>query len=209
MTVRFGLCFIALDPQTPNKPHQHPHESAVESKRVGENNKTCNKKQRDFDHPKLSNIFKMFVAALANGLALTPQMGWNTWNIFGCDINEAKIMSAARSLKNLGLIELGYKYLVIDDCWALKQRVNGRLQEDPVKFPSGFKKLVATLHNMGLLVGIYSSAGAMTCAGYPASLAHEAIDAQSFADWGFDYLPVKLFLPCNIRQLSIITAVPG
>ena len=80
-------------------------------------------------------------------------------------------MSAARSLKDLGLIELGYKYLVIDDCWALKQRVNGRLQEDPVKFPSGFKKLVATLHNMGLLVGIYSSAGAMTCAGYPASLA--------------------------------------
>jgi len=130
------------------------------------------------------------VAALNNGLAVTPQMGWNTWNTFGCNINQATILSAAQVLKNSGLSNYGYQYVVIDDCWSVKsgRDGNGNLVADPSRFPNGIKWLADQIHGLGLKIGIYSSAGTLTCAGYPASLGREQQDANLWASWGIDYL---------------------
>jgi len=102
--------------------------------------------------------------ALDNGLGLTPAMGWNTWNHYGCDINEAIIRNNARKILDLGLDRVGYKYVNIDDCWLLNHRdANNHLVVDKVKFFSGMKNVGDYLHSMGLKFGIYNSAGTMTC----------------------------------------------
>lgn len=120
---------------------------------------------------------------------LTPPLGWNTWNTFGNEINEALIRESADKMVESGLAAAGYRYIVIDDCWSLKERdKNGRLVADPEKFPSGMKALADYVHSKGLKFGIYSCAGLMTCAGYPSSYDYEYIDAQTFAEWGVDYL---------------------
>ncbi len=122
-------------------------------------------------------------------LAKTPPMGWNSWNTFGERISDALIRETADKMVEEGLLEAGYEYLVIDDCWSLKQRDGqGRLAPDPEKFPYGMKALADYVHGKGLKFGMYSCDGTMTCAGYPASLEHEFIDAQTFADWGVDFL---------------------
>ncbi|KAF3161715.1 hypothetical protein TWF788_002406 [Orbilia oligospora] len=124
-----------------------------------------------------------------NGLALTPQMGWNTWNTFACNINEDTILGAAKALKKLKLDEYGYHYVVMDDCWSLHQRnATGYLQYDPVKFPKGIKHLADEIHALGLGFGMYSSAGRYTCGRYPGSLNFEEKDADLFAEWEVDYL---------------------
>ncbi|XXY51844.1 NPCBM/NEW2 domain-containing protein [Sorangium sp. So ce269] len=122
-------------------------------------------------------------------LALTPPMGFNNWNAFGCDVNEALIKETADFFVSSGLQELGYTYVNIDDCWSLKERgEDGRLVPDPEKFPSGIKGLADYVHSKGLKLGIYGDAGTKTCAGYPGSLGHEEVDAQTWAEWGVDYL---------------------
>ncbi|KAJ6261042.1 hypothetical protein Dda_3707 [Drechslerella dactyloides] len=127
--------------------------------------------------------------AVDNGLALTPQMGWNTWNTFGCNIDESIIIGAAKALKDLRLDEYGYHYVVMDDCWSLhKRNGTGYLQYDPRKFPNGIKHLADEIHAMGLGFGMYSSAGKLTCGRYPGSLHFEEKDADLFAEWGVDYL---------------------
>ncbi|EEB07832.1 alpha-galactosidase [Schizosaccharomyces japonicus yFS275] len=125
-----------------------------------------------------------------NGLGLTPQMGWNSWNKYGCNISANDIISAATSIKEKGLLDLGYEYIVMDDCWALKTRdpVTKQIVPDPSKFPNGIKNLSDSIHDMGFKWGMYSSAGKYTCAGYPGSLDYEEIDATTFASWGVDYL---------------------
>ncbi|OJJ32785.1 hypothetical protein ASPWEDRAFT_42819 [Aspergillus wentii DTO 134E9] len=126
-----------------------------------------------------------------NGVGRLPALGWNSWNAFGCDINATKILTAANELVNLGLKDLGYEYVNIDDCWSIKNGRNtttNRIIPDPEKFPDGIAGVVSEIHDLGLKVGIYSSAGTETCAGYPASLGYEEIDAQTFAEWGIDYL---------------------
>ena len=116
-------------------------------------------------------------------------MGWNTWNTFAKDIDEKLVMESADKLVETGLAECGYNYIVIDDCWALKQRdENGKLVPDPEKFPHGMKYLADYIHSKGLKFGMYSCAGTLTCAGYPASYQHEFDDAKSFASWGVDFL---------------------
>lgn len=115
-------------------------------------------------------------------------MGWNSWNKFGCQINETLIKETADSLVSTGLARLGYKYLNLDDCWEAPQRINGKLSGHPDTFPSGMKKLGDYIHSKGLKYGIYSSAGIKTCESRPASLFHEKIDAETFAEWGVDYL---------------------
>lgn len=118
-----------------------------------------------------------------------PPMGWNSWNTFGHDINEDVIKKSADILISSGLKDAGYEYIVIDDCWSLKERdENGRLVADPKKFPSGMKALADYIHSKGLKFGMYSCAGHLTCAGYPGSFEHEWDDARSFAEWGVDYL---------------------
>jgi alpha-galactosidase len=122
-------------------------------------------------------------------LALTPPMGWNTWNTFSSHIHESLLRDTADSLVASGMRDAGYTYLVIDDTWAKRERdAQGNLVPDPEKFPSGLKALADYLHARGLKLGIYSCAGTQTCAGYPGSWGHEFQDARLFASWGVDYL---------------------
>ncbi|HVU23501.1 MAG TPA: glycoside hydrolase family 27 protein [Opitutus sp.] len=123
------------------------------------------------------------------GLALTPPMGWNSWNTFASNINETVVRGVADTMAANGMRDAGYVYIVIDDCWAKKERnANGELEADPVKFPSGMKALADDLHAKGFKFGIYSCAGMHTCGGYPGSWGHEFQDARTFASWGVDYL---------------------
>lgn len=122
-------------------------------------------------------------------LAKTPPMGWNTWNTFGWKINEELVKKAADAFVGSGLKDAGYEYIVIDDCWSLKERdEEGRLVCDPEKFPGGMKQLADYVHSKGLKFGMYSCAGTHTCAGHPGSFEHEFEDAKTFAEWGVDYL---------------------
>ena len=119
----------------------------------------------------------------------TPPMGFNTWNTFGQNINEQLIMETADAMVEKGLRDAGYEYVVIDDCWSLKQRDgNGDLVADPEKFPHGLKYLSDYVHSKGLKMGIYSCCGTRTCAGYPGSLDHEYQDALFFARNEIDFL---------------------
>ncbi|KYF81945.1 hypothetical protein BE20_25520 [Sorangium cellulosum] len=116
-------------------------------------------------------------------------MGFNNWNAFGCAVNEELIKETADFFVESGLKDLGYTYVNIDDCWALRERgADGKLVRDPEKFPNGIKGLADYVHSKGLKLGIYGDAGTKTCAGYPGSLGHEQIDAQTWAAWGVDYL---------------------
>ena len=121
-------------------------------------------------------------------LAHTPPMGWNSWNTFSWNINADLIKSSADYMVSTGLKEAGYEYIVIDDCWSEKQRVNGRLVPDKNKFPEGIEPVADYVHSKGLKFGMYSCAGTHTCAGYPGSFEHEFDDAETFAEWGVDYL---------------------
>lgn len=123
-----------------------------------------------------------------NGVALTPPMGWSSWNLFRHRISEDIIKEIADALHDSGLAECGYKYVNIDDCWQASTRdAEGRLQCDKVNFPSGIKALAEYVNGKGVKLGIYSSNGTYTCEDYPASLRHERIDAETFASWGIEY----------------------
>lgn len=129
----------------------------------------------------------------------TPPMGWNSWNTFGADINEKLIFETADKMVEEGLLECGYEYLVIDDCWALKERdENGKMVADPEKFPNGMKYVADYVHSKGLKFGMYSCAGNLTCAGYPGSFEHEFVDAKTFAEWGVDFLKYDYCYHSNI-----------
>jgi len=125
---------------------------------------------------------------MPNGLALTPPMGWNTWNKFACNVNEKLIRTAADNMVSSGMKDAGYTYIVIDDCWQGARDAKGFIQPDAKKFPSGMKALADYIHSKGLKFGIYSDAGTKTCGGYPGSRGHEFQDAQQYAVWGVDYL---------------------
>ncbi|MEP9381659.1 NPCBM/NEW2 domain-containing protein [Nocardioides cheoyonin] len=129
-------------------------------------------------------------AALDDGLARTPPMGFNDWNAFGCNVDAQLIEQTADLFVSSGLKDAGYEYVNIDDCWMTHERdpETGRLVPDPGKFPDGIAAVADYVHARGLRLGIYESAGSTTCAGYPGSLGHETVDAQTFADWGVDYL---------------------
>lgn len=123
-----------------------------------------------------------------NGAALTPPMGWSSWNLFRNKINENLIYETAKAIKDSGLADCGYIYVNIDDCWQSSMRdENGRLQSDFTSFPSGIGSLVKKVNDLGLKLGIYSSNGTLTCEDLPASLGYEATDAQTFAEWGIEY----------------------
>ena len=122
-------------------------------------------------------------------LGLTPPMGWNSWNTFGEYINEDVVKASADLFVSTGLKDAGYEYIVIDDCWSLRERdENGKIVVDPEKFPSGMKALADYIHSKGLKFGMYSCDGPLTCAKYPGSFDHEFEDAKQFAEWGVDFL---------------------
>ena len=123
------------------------------------------------------------------GLADTPPMGWNSWNKFGCNIDERMIREMADALVDTGLAEAGYVYINLDDCWHAPERdADGFPQCDTTRFPSGMKALADYVHAKGLKLGIYSDAGWTTCAGRFGSLGHDYQDALQYARWGIDYL---------------------
>ncbi|GHO70698.1 hypothetical protein KSC_095900 [Ktedonobacter sp. SOSP1-52] len=126
--------------------------------------------------------------ALNNGVALTPPMGWNSWNKFGCNISESLIKQQADAMVSSGLKAAGYQYINIDDCWQTSRDSNGNIVADATKFPSGIKALADYVHNDGLKLGIYTDAGTATCQGRPGSYNHEQQDANTYASWGIDYV---------------------
>eukprot|EP00047_Mylnosiga_fluctuans_P005731 m.242349 g.242349 ORF g.242349 m.242349 type:complete len:400 (+) comp14019_c0_seq1:32-1231(+) len=127
--------------------------------------------------------------ALNNGVGLTPAMGYNTWNDFRCSgITADHVKMVADKFIELNLPSVGYEYVNIDDCWATSRGSDGRLVPDPTNFPNGMKAVADYVHSKGLKFGIYTDRGTSTCDGRPASQGYEAIDAETFADWGVDYL---------------------
>jgi alpha-galactosidase len=119
-------------------------------------------------------------------ITLTPPMGWNSWNCFGCDVNEANVRAAADAMVASGLINHGWTYINIDDCWEDGRDASGKVLSN-TKFPD-MKALTDYVHSKGLKIGLYSSPGPKTCAGHEGSYKHEELDAQRYAEWGFDYL---------------------
>ena len=123
-----------------------------------------------------------------DSLAQTPPMGWNSWNKFACNVSEDLIKSVADAIASNGMKDAGYQYVVIDDCWQVERDESGNIVVDPKHFPSGMKALADYVHSKGLKFGLYSDAGAKTCAGRPGSQGHEYQDALQYARWGVDYL---------------------
>lgn len=121
-------------------------------------------------------------------LALTPPMGWNSWNNFACDVSEDLIRQMADAMIESSMKEAGYEYVVIDDCWQVDRDKNGTIVADPERFPSGMKALADYIHSKGLKFGIYSDAGTLTCQGRPGSRGYEFQDARTYASWEVDYL---------------------
>lgn len=135
---------------------------------------------------------------LDNGLGLTPPMGWSPKSDLGCSINETVIRTTAYMLAATGLRDLGYTYVNLNDCWAMKGRApTGQLIPDPTRFPSGINGLADYIHSLGLKLGIYSDAGNYTCQGQPGSWGYEEMDAKTFAAWGVDYLKYDSCYPQN------------
>jgi alpha-galactosidase len=133
------------------------------------------------------------------GLALTPPMGWNSWNKFACEVNENLIRETADAMVSSGLKDAGYRYIVIDDCWHGQRDKLGFIQPQPERFPSGMKALADYVHSKGLKFGLYSDAGWKTCGGRPGSRGFEYQDAMKYAEWGVDYLKYDW---CNTEGLN-------
>jgi alpha-galactosidase len=118
-------------------------------------------------------------------------MGWLSWYRFTCTITEKLIKDQASALVDTGLARVGYRTVVVDDCWQHPTRdANGKLQGNQANFPSGMKSLGDFFRSKGLRYGLYTSRGATTCQNFPGSLGKEALDMQTFASWGVDYVKV-------------------
>ena len=131
-------------------------------------------------------------------IAATPPMGWNSWNAFACDINEARIKAAADAMVQSGMKDAGYQYVNVDDCWMNGRDGAGNIRWDETRFPSGIDGLASYMHDQGLKFGIYSAPNTGTCEGlfgnpsmgnvYVGSLGYEQQDATAYASWGVDLL---------------------
>ena len=128
----------------------------------------------------------LVIVAGQGSLCLTPPMGWNSWNIWAGDINEERVREAAESMVSTGLASHGYQYINIDDCWQGSRDEKGKIRPN-AKFKD-MKALADYVHGMGLRIGTYSSPGPKTCGGFEGSEGFEEKDAQTYAEWGMDYL---------------------
>jgi alpha-galactosidase len=117
-------------------------------------------------------------------------MAQNSWNEFALNVDEELLLETAQRIVDLGFKDLGYEYVVLDDGWSNGRNAsnNNTLLPNLKKFPRGIAPMADEIHALGLKYGMYSDAGAYTCGGYAGSLGYEEIDAQTFADWGVDYL---------------------
>ncbi len=139
------------------------------------------------------------VRPVSNGLALTPPMGWNSWNRFGCNVSDSLIRGMADAIVASGMRDAGYQYVTIDDCWQVARDANGTIVPDSTRFPRGMKALADYVHGKGLKFGIYTDAGHFTCQHRPGSYGHEAQDAKTYAGWGVDYVKVDW---CNAEGIN-------
>jgi alpha-galactosidase len=147
----------------------------------------------------------------AGSPAVTPPLGWNSWNSFGCGVTESAVRQAADAMVSSGMRDAGYQYVVVDDCWFDPQRDGqGNLRAHPTKFPSGMKALGDYIHARGLKFGIYQVPTERTCAqrsgahpGATGSMGHEAQDARTFASWGVDYLKYDWCSPDGTRDQQV------
>jgi alpha-galactosidase len=130
--------------------------------------------------------FPKFNAIPPNGLAMTPPMGWNSWNKFNRNVDDKSVREIADAMVASGMRDAGYIYVNIDDTWEAGRDKDGNIQSNE-KFPD-MKALADYVHSKGLKLGIYSGPGRKTCAGYEGSYGHEAQDAMTWAKWGIDYL---------------------
>ncbi len=140
-----------------------------------------------------------------NGLAKTPPMGWNSWNKFAGRVDDAAVRGMADAMAGNGMKEAGYLYINIDDTWEGERDAKGNIQSNK-KFPD-MKALSDYVHSKGLKIGIYSSPGPNTCAGYEGSYAHEEQDARTYAAWGIDYLKYDWCAARNIYTDEEMQAV--
>jgi alpha-galactosidase len=147
-------------------------------------------------------VFAMCLGIVAQGqaggskVAATPPMGWNSWNFFAGKVTDKDIRDTADLLVSTGMRDAGYVYVNIDDTWEGDRDAQGRIQSNS-KFPD-MKALADYVHSKGLKLGIYSSPGPKTCARFEGSMGHEEQDAQTYADWGIDYLKYDL---CSFRTV--------
>jgi len=164
---------------------------------------------------KLGTTNRKFMIVVGDQIALTPPLGWNSWNCFACAIDQDKVKAAADAMVNSGLADHGWCYINIDDCWMVKPEsddsVVGGITRDAAgnmntnkKFPD-VKALTEYVHQKGLKIGIYSGPGPQTCAGYEACYQHENVDARRFSDWGFDYLKYDW---CAYEQIAKDHSLP-
>jgi alpha-galactosidase len=139
-------------------------------------------------------------SASSQVVAQTPPMGWNSWNYFAEKVTDKDIRASADQIVSTGMKDAGYVYVNIDDTWEGQRDANGVLHTNS-KFPD-MKALADYVHSKGLKIGIYSSPGPKTCAGFEASLGHEEQDAQLYASWGIDYLKYDLcsFIPAVMQK---------
>ena len=144
-----------------------------------------------------------FFARAANGLALTPPMGWNSWNHFACNVSASLIEREADAMVASGMKAAGYRYVIIDDCWQVGRDANGNIEADPQRFPQGIGAVADYVHAKGLKFGIYSDVGDHTCQMRPGSRGHEYQDALQYARWGVDYLKYDW---CNTGGLDARSA---
>ncbi len=140
-----------------------------------------------------------------NGLAQTPPMGWNSWNKFAGRVDDVTVRTMADALVSSGMKDVGYTYINIDDTWEGPRDAQGNITGN-TKFPN-MQGLAAYVHSKGLKIGLYSSPGPETCAGYPGSYGHEEQDAKTYAAWGFDYLKYDWCSAGRIYQDSDMQAV--
>ena len=138
-----------------------------------------------------------------NGVARTPQMGWNSWNHFGCGISDTLIRAQADAMVSSGMAAAGYQYINLDDCWAEMARdSSGNLQASVTKFPNGLTALADYIHSKGLKFGVYGDRGTTTCAGYPGSYGHETADATTLAAWA--QRPGRHRTPDPLQHLRLV-----
>lgn len=140
-----------------------------------------------------------------NGLALTPPMGWNSWNKFAGRVDDVTVRAMADAMVSSGMKDAGYTYINIDDTWEGPRDAQGNITGNS-KFPN-MQGLADYVHSKGLKIGLYSSPGPETCAGYPGSYGHEEQDAKTYAAWGFDYLKYDWCSAGRIYQDADMQAV--
>jgi len=150
-----------------------------------------------------ASVLAFLCSAQKNGdIALTPPMGWNSWNLVEANVSEKIICEIADSMAANGMRDAGYQYIIIDDFWVGGRDSKNRLFPDSVRFPNGMKAVADYVHSKGLKLGIYSDAAELTCGGVTASYGFEELDARTFAEWGIDYLKYDY---CN-APTDVLTA---